>query len=111
MSFTPAHCRSARAWLNLTQQQLATSAGVGVSTVKDFENGSRTPIPNNLEALKRALEGAGGSDYLIAIAGLVPADTVSQDRAQVREIKGSASPGPKSRKSLPNKRPRKGGKA
>jgi hypothetical protein len=38
---------------------LADRSDVGLSTVKDFENGSRTPISNNLGAMRRALEGAG----------------------------------------------------
>lgn len=42
-----------------TQAELASKANVGLSTVKDYEGGKRTPIANNLEALKKALESAG----------------------------------------------------
>jgi transcriptional regulator with XRE-family HTH domain len=56
---SPEQCRAARGWLGWTQQELARRAGVGLSTVRDFENGDRTPIPNNLAAITRAIEEAG----------------------------------------------------
>jgi transcriptional regulator with XRE-family HTH domain len=56
---SPEQCRAARGWLGWTQQELARRAGVGLSTVRDFEKGERTPIPNNLAALRRAIEAAG----------------------------------------------------
>jgi transcriptional regulator with XRE-family HTH domain len=56
---TAAQSRGARGMLKWTQELLAARAGVGLSTVKDFEAERRTPIRNNLAALKRALEDAG----------------------------------------------------
>jgi transcriptional regulator with XRE-family HTH domain len=56
---SPEQCRAARAWLGWTQQELARRAGVGLSTVRDFEKGERTPISQNLAAIRRAIEGAG----------------------------------------------------
>lgn len=55
----PEQVRAARGWLGWSQKDLAERASVGLSTVKDFESGSRTPIVNNLSAIQRALEGAG----------------------------------------------------
>jgi DNA-binding transcriptional regulator YiaG len=56
---SPEQCRAARGWLAWTQQELARRAGVGLSTVRDFEKGERTPIPNNLAAIRRVIEEAG----------------------------------------------------
>jgi ribosome-binding protein aMBF1 (putative translation factor) len=56
---SPEQCRAARGWLGWSQQELARRANVGLSTVKDFERSERTPIPNNLAAIKSAIEAAG----------------------------------------------------
>ncbi len=56
---TPEQCRAARAWLNISQNDLASVARVGASTVRDFEAGRRIPIANNLAAMKAALEAEG----------------------------------------------------
>ncbi len=56
---TPKHVRAARALLAWSQQDLAKAAGVATSTVADFERGQRTPVANNAQAIRSALEGAG----------------------------------------------------
>ncbi len=56
---SPEQCRAARAWLGWPQPELAKRAKVGLSTVRDFETGTRTPIPNNRGAMQRAFEGVG----------------------------------------------------
>ena len=56
---TPAQSRAARGLLDWSQQQLADTAQLGLSTVRDFEKGRRTPYPNSLEAVRTALEAAG----------------------------------------------------
>ena len=56
---TPAQCRAARAWLNLSQDALASASNVSNSTVRDFEVGRRVPIAATLAAMKAALEKQG----------------------------------------------------
>ena len=56
---TPEHCRAARGWLDWSQSDLSKRANIGVSTIRQFENGIRTPIPNNMLAMRRAFEEAG----------------------------------------------------
>jgi transcriptional regulator with XRE-family HTH domain len=56
---TPGQCRAARAFLDISQPELATAANVGVSTVRDFEAGRRTPMANNLKAIQAEFEARG----------------------------------------------------
>jgi transcriptional regulator with XRE-family HTH domain len=51
--------RAARGLLGMTQQQLADVATVSLATIQLFEANKREPIPNNLTAIRRALEDAG----------------------------------------------------
>ena len=57
--FTPRQSRAARGWLDWTQEDLAKLARVSLSTVRDYEKGRRTPIPNNLDAMCRVFEAHG----------------------------------------------------
>jgi len=53
---SPEQCRAARAWLNWSQHDLAAKAHVSDSTIREFEAGRRIPHPNNLLAIRHALE-------------------------------------------------------
>ena len=56
---SPDQCRAARGLLDWSQQKLADFAFVGLSTVRDFEKGRRTPHQNRLVAIQTTLENAG----------------------------------------------------
>ena len=56
---SPAQCRAGRALLEITQTQLATSAGLGLSTVVDFEKGRRQVSSESIELIFQALTQAG----------------------------------------------------
>lgn len=54
-----AQCRAARALLDWSQQELASAAGVGVVTVRQFEAGVGVPRNSTMETLMNTLEAAG----------------------------------------------------
>ena len=56
---TPSQCRAGRAMIEWTQAHLAKSAGIGVTTLQNFENGKSKPIVSVRLAIRRALEDAG----------------------------------------------------
>jgi len=47
---SPEQSRAARAWLDWSQDDLASAARVSLSTVRDFEKGRRVPIQTDAEA-------------------------------------------------------------
>ena len=55
----PAQCRGARGILNMTQPELARAAGLGLSTIVDFERRRRDVSPEAIAAIRHALEIAG----------------------------------------------------
>ncbi len=59
MEITRDQCRAARGILRMSQQKLARAAGVGVSTVTDFELGSREISPRLIHMIRIALEREG----------------------------------------------------
>ena len=58
-AITSGQCRAARALLDLTQPQLADLAGLGLSTIVDFEKSRRDISRDAAAAIQRALENAG----------------------------------------------------
>ncbi|WP_020177422.1 helix-turn-helix transcriptional regulator [Methylopila sp. M107] len=56
---SPKQCRAARALLDMTQPELAALAGLGLSTVVDFEKERRIVSDHAAKTLASALEGAG----------------------------------------------------
>lgn len=56
---SPAQCRAARALINFTQPRLAETAGVGLSTVVDFERERRRVSCESIQKMTQALMAAG----------------------------------------------------
>lgn len=59
IEITPAQCRAARSLLDCDQGRLATTAGLGLSTIVDFERGRRAVSEKATAAIRTALETAG----------------------------------------------------
>jgi predicted transcriptional regulator len=58
-TISPSQCRAGRALLEINQTRLAASAGLGLSTVVDFEKERRLVSPESVQAIRRALARAG----------------------------------------------------
>lgn len=56
---SPAQCRAARALISWSQSFLAEAAGLGLSTIVDFELGRREVSEGAQRAIREALEAAG----------------------------------------------------
>lgn len=59
MQISSAQCRAARALIEMDQAALAAASNVSRNTVVAFEKAQRVPNPNNLNAIRAALEAAG----------------------------------------------------
>jgi transcriptional regulator with XRE-family HTH domain len=59
MKITKEQCKAGRALADWSQDRLASESNLGLSTIRDFEKGRREPHPNNLTAIRTALESAG----------------------------------------------------
>ena len=55
----PIQCKSARAMLNWSQEELAIKVECAKKTITDFEKGHRTPHHRTLKEIKIIFEGAG----------------------------------------------------
>ena len=56
---TPAQSRAARAWLNISQHELADRSLVSRRAIAEFERGASVPFDRTLRDIQRALEARG----------------------------------------------------
>lgn len=56
---SPEQCRAARAWLKLSMEDLATSAGVAITSVRNFEGHQLSRLSTAAAAMQSALERRG----------------------------------------------------
>jgi transcriptional regulator with XRE-family HTH domain len=56
---TSEQCRAARAMLDMSEEDLAAAANVGLRTVSAFEAGLAKPTANSLRSIRLAFEAAG----------------------------------------------------
>lgn len=59
VDMTPAQSRAARALLEINQSDLAEKAGLGLSTIVDYEKRRRVVSPEAIAAIEQAFERAG----------------------------------------------------
>jgi transcriptional regulator with XRE-family HTH domain len=63
MTILPSQSRASRELIRWSQKQLADAAGLSLSTIRNFETGWRSPLPENLSSIRRALEAEGIEFY------------------------------------------------
>ena len=80
----PNQIKSARALLGWSQQDLANRGKIAASTVADFERGERTPVANNLAAMRTTLEQAG----IVFMAG----SAIMGPRSKILKAKSGGAP-------------------
>ena len=56
---SPGQLRAARAWLDISQDDLAIKAQVGRRAIADFERGARIPFDRTLDLIRSAVDGLG----------------------------------------------------
>jgi transcriptional regulator with XRE-family HTH domain len=74
---TARQCRAARAFLDLSREDLSRLAEVSVSTIADFELGRREPYERTLRDVQQALETAG--------VIFIPSDNTAGPGVRLRE--------------------------
>ena len=85
---SPEQSRAARGWLGWSQGDLAKRADVALSTVRDFERGRRTPIQNNLAAMRDAFASAGVYMQMSdggRPVGIMVVQVIAQSGAQIQK--------------------------
>jgi len=81
-------CRAARAWLGLSQEDLAELSEVSARTIAHFEAGNRVPHDRTLRDLQHALESLGVEFLFDGAVGLgVRARRAAGARATGRRTK------------------------
>jgi hypothetical protein len=68
LSFSAAHCATARAMLNWSVEALAFRSGVSIKAIRELEAGRRTLRPVTMQALSYAFE----AEALVFLPGLKP---------------------------------------
>ncbi|MDG4900572.1 MULTISPECIES: helix-turn-helix transcriptional regulator [unclassified Mesorhizobium] len=72
--------KAARALLSWSRVRLAARAHISEPTILDFENGSRSPNPRHVAAIRQALEDAG--IFFSAEGPVLPRSEGSNDHRQ-----------------------------
>ena len=79
------NCKRYRIAANLTQQELAVNAGVGVATVKNFENGKLRNV--TLDSLLRMMRAIGILEQIESVLPELPVSPFEMEEIQ-KKLRG-----------------------